>query len=154
MSAVLKPQWSLRPMRPADLDTVLALERTLYPHPWSQGNFRDSLHAGYSCWVMEAGGEVAGYGVLMIGVGEAHLLNLSIARPWQRRGFGRALLAHFVQLAAAFGATRMLLEVRPSNAAARQLYAGAGFLEIAVRRGYYPAGDGREDAVLMGLDIA
>lgn len=154
MSAILKPQWALRPMRPADLEGVLAVEQTLYTHPWTQGNFRDSLHAGYSCWVMEAGRDLAGYGVLMIGVGEAHLLNLSIARPWQRRGLGRSLLAHFIQVAGDFGATRMLLEVRPSNVAARRLYAGAGFLEIAVRRGYYPAGAEREDAVVMGLDVA
>jgi ribosomal-protein-alanine N-acetyltransferase len=95
-----------------------------------------------------------GYGVLMIGVGEAHLLNLSVARPWQRRGLGRALLDHFVELAGRFGATRLLLEVRPSNVAARALYAQAGFLELSVRRGYYPAEGGREDAILMGMDVA
>lgn len=153
MSAVLKPQWSLRPMRSADLDHVGAVERTIYSHPWTLGNFRDSLHAGYSCWVMEVCGELAGYGVLMIGVGEAHLLNLSIAPAWQRRGMGRALLDHFIELAGRFGATRMLLEVRPSNTAARALYQRAGFLELSVRRGYYPAEGGREDAILMGIDV-
>jgi ribosomal-protein-alanine N-acetyltransferase len=153
VSAVLKPQWALRPMRSADLDQVVRVERSIYSHPWSMGNFRDSLHAGYSCWVMEGQGELIGYGVLMIGVGEAHLLNLSIALPWQRRGMGKALLQHFIDLAARFGAARMLLEVRPSNAGARALYAQAGFLELSVRRGYYPADAGREDAILMGLDI-
>ena len=153
MSAVLKPQSALRPMRATDLDQVVAVERSIYSHPWSLGNFRDSLHAGYSCWVMEGRGELLGYGVLMIGVGEAHLLNLSIARTWQRRGFGTALLRHFIDLGARFGAARMLLEVRPSNAGARALYARAGFLELSVRRGYYPAEGGREDAILMGLDI-
>ena len=153
MSAVLKPQWSLRPMRAADLDHVVAVERSIYSHPWTLGNFRDSLHAGYSCWVMEERRELIGYGVLMIGVGEAHLLNLSIGQAWQRRGLGRTLLQHFVDLAARFGAARMLLEVRPSNAAARALYARAGFLELSVRRGYYPAEGGREDAILMGLDV-
>ena len=153
MSAVLKPQSALRPMRAADLDQVVAVERSIYSHPWSLGNFRDSLHAGYSCWVMEGRGELLGYGVLMIGVGEAHLLNLSIARTWQRRGLGTALLRHFIDLGARFGASRMLLEVRPSNAGARALYARAGFLELSVRRGYYPAEGGREDAILMGLDI-
>lgn len=153
MSAVLKPQWSLRPMRQADLDHVVAVERSIYDHPWTPGNFRDSLHAGYSCWVMEGQGGLIGYGVLMIGVGEAHLLNLSIARGWQRRGLGRALLGHFVELAGRFAATRMLLEVRPSNVAARALYREAGFLELSVRRGYYPAENGREDAILMGMDV-
>jgi ribosomal-protein-alanine N-acetyltransferase len=141
-------------MRTADVEQVAGAERDIYTHPWSLGNFRDSLHAGYSCWVMEARGELVGYGVLMIGVGEAHLLNLSIARAWQRRGMGRALLQHFIELAGRFGATRMLLEVRPSNAAARALYARAGFLELSVRRGYYPAEAGREDAILMGIDVA
>ena len=154
MSAVLKPRWALRPMRPGDLDQVVAVERSIYSHPWSLGNFRDSLHAGYSCWIMEVEGDLAGYGVLMIGVGEAHLLNVSVAQPWQRRGLGRALLAHFIELAGRFGAARMLLEVRPSNHAARRLYAQAGFLELSVRRGYYPADSGREDAILMGLDVA
>jgi ribosomal-protein-alanine N-acetyltransferase len=154
LSAVLKPHWSLRPMRPADLDQVVAVERAIYAHPWTLGNFRDSLHAGYSCWVLEDRGELIGYGVLMIGVGEAHLLNLSVALAWQRRGLGRALLQHFIELAGRFGATRMLLEVRPSNVAARALYAQAGFLELSVRRGYYPAEAGREDAILMGMDLA
>jgi [ribosomal protein S18]-alanine N-acetyltransferase len=154
VSAVLKPRWALRPMRPGDLDQVVAVERSIYSHPWSLGNFRDSLHAGYSCWVMEANGDLAGYGVLMIGVGEAHLLNVSVAQPWQRRGLGRALLAHFIELAGRFGVSRMLLEVRPSNHAARHLYAQAGFLDLSVRRGYYPAAGGREDAILMGLDVA
>jgi ribosomal-protein-alanine N-acetyltransferase len=153
MSAVLKPSWSLRPMRPGDLAPVVAVEGSIYSHPWTFGNFRDSLHAGYSCWVMERQGELIGYGVLMIGVGEAHLLNLSIAADWQRRGFGRLLLQHFVEQAQRCGATRMLLEVRPSNTAARALYRASGFLELSVRRGYYPADNGREDAILMGLDV-
>jgi [ribosomal protein S18]-alanine N-acetyltransferase len=153
MSAVLKPRSSLRPMRPADLDQVVVVERSIYSHPWTLGNFRDSLQAGYSCWVMDGPDGLIGYGVLMIGIGEAHLLNLSIARPWQRCGLGRMLLGHFVELAGRFGATRMLLEVRPSNVAARALYTQAGFLELAVRRGYYPADSGREDAILMGIDI-
>jgi ribosomal-protein-alanine N-acetyltransferase len=140
-------------MRQADLDHVVAVERSIYAHPWTPGNFRDSLHAGYSCWVMEGQNGLIGYGVLMIGVGEAHLLNLSIARGWQRRGLGRVLLGHFIELAGRFAATRMLLEVRPSNVAARALYREAGFLELSVRRGYYPAEGGREDAILMGMDV-
>jgi ribosomal-protein-alanine N-acetyltransferase len=153
VSAVLKPSWSLRPMRPGDLDHVVAVEQGIYSHPWTFGNFRDSLHAGYSCWVMERQGELIGYGVLMIGVGEAHLLNLSVAGAWQRRGFGRLLLQHFVEQAQRCGAARMLLEVRLSNIAARALYRQCGFLELSVRRGYYPAESGREDAILMGMDV-
>jgi ribosomal-protein-alanine N-acetyltransferase len=153
MSAVLDIAPVLRPMRPGDVDEVLAIERDIYAHPWTLGNFRDSLQAGYSCWVLAHGRELVGYGVVMIGVQEAHLLNLSVRREWQRRGLGRQLLEHFLEVALEAGARRMFLEVRPSNAAARALYAARGFQEIAVRRGYYPAAGGREDAILMGLDL-
>lgn len=149
----MQPQRVLRPMRSSDFDQVLAIERAIYTHPWTVGNFRDSLQAGYSCWVMERDGAMAGYGVLMIGVAEAHLLNLSVARGWQRRGLGRELLEHFIQLARQLEAERLFLEVRPSNASARGLYARAGFRELYVRRGYYPAESGREDAILMGMDL-
>jgi len=153
MSAVLDQRYALRPMQAGDLEPVLAIERDIYSHPWTLGNFRDSLHAGYSCWVMESGMALAGYGVLMIGVAEAHLLNLSIAREWQRRGLGRELLQHFIGLAQQFEARRLFLEVRPSNVSARGLYAEAGFHDLSVRRDYYPARSGREDAILMGMDL-
>jgi len=137
-----------------DLDAVVAIEGAIYPHPWTRGNFADSLEAGYHCCVVECAGEMAGYTVVMIAAGEAHLLNLSVAAPWQRRGIGREALGFVARLARGYGATKILLEVRPSNMAAIALYAAAGFNEIAVRRGYYPAGDGREDAVVMQLDLA
>ena len=121
----------MRPMRPADVQSVLAIEQDIYAHPWTLGNFRDSLQAGYSCWVMECEGHLVGYGVLMVGVQEAHLLNLSVAREWQRRGFGRRLLHHFIDLARGYEAQRMFLEVRPSNLAARALYADTGFRQLA-----------------------
>jgi ribosomal-protein-alanine N-acetyltransferase len=153
MSAVLSDAPLLRPLRPADLDEIIHIERAIYEHPWTLGNFRDSLQAGYSCWLMECAGYTAGYGVLMIGVKEAHLLNLSVARAWQRRGLGRHLLHHFVAIARSADAQCMFLEVRLSNVAARALYAQAGFRELYVRSGYYPAARGREDAILMGLDL-
>lgn len=153
MSALLDIAPALRPMMPADVDQVLAIERDIYPHPWSLGNFRDSLLAGYSCWVMEQARELVGYGVVMFGVQEAHVLNLSVRRAWQRRGLGRALLEHFLAVAREGGALRVFLEVRPSNGAARALYLARGFRQISVRRGYYPADGGREDAILMGMDL-
>jgi ribosomal-protein-alanine N-acetyltransferase len=153
MSAVLSEAPVLRPMRTSDLDTVLAIEQAIYTHPWTRGNFRDSLQAGYSCWVLECGGRIAGYGVLMIGVNEAHLLNLSVAADWQGQGLGRGLLHHFIAVARGCAAQRMFLEVRPSNQTARSLYADAGFHELTVRRGYYPDGQGREDGILMGMDL-
>jgi ribosomal-protein-alanine N-acetyltransferase len=153
MSAQLDNLPEFRPMRAADLDRVMEVEPALYSHPWTRGNFEDSLAAGYSCWAVECGGALAGYGVLMIGVREAHLLNLSVAAAWQHRGFGRMLLGHFVHIARGSDAAQMFLEVRPSNVAARRLYVKFGFRQITVRRGYYPSGRGREDAILMGLDL-
>lgn len=143
----------MRPMRRTDVQSVLAIEQDIYAHPWTLGNFRDSLQAGYSCWVMECERHLVGYGVLMVGVLEAHLLNVSVAREWQRRGFGRRLLHHFIDLARGYEVQRMFLEVRPSNLAARALYLDNGFRQLAVRRGYYPADEGREDAILMGMDL-
>ncbi len=153
MSAQLDNLPEFRPMRDTDLDRVMEVEPALYSHPWTRGNFDDSLTAGYSCWVVECAGALIGYGVLMIGVREAHLLNLSIAIPWQRRGFGRMLLEHFVNIARDSDAAQMFLEVRPSNMAARRLYGAFGFRQITFRRGYYPSGRGREDALLMGISL-
>lgn len=153
MSAVLDLQPAFRPMRRKDLPRVMEIERDLYPFPWSEGNFRDSLHAGYSCWVIEQGGEVIGYAVLMLAADEAHVLNIAIARGWQRRGLGSALMRHLIELARGYGAREIFLEVRPSNETARRLYQGMGFNEIALRRNYYPAPDGREDAILMALTL-
>jgi len=151
MSAQLDMLPGYRRMTAADLDAVVAIEEEIYPYPWTRGNFSDSLAADYDCWIVECGGEPAGYCVLMVAAGEAHLLNLSVAGPWQRRGLGREILGFALQLARRRGAARILLEVRPSNQAARSLYAASGFSEISTRRGYYPAGDGREDAIVLGL---
>lgn len=153
MSAQLDNLPEFRPMRGGDLDRVMEIEPTLYSHPWTRGNFDDSLTAGYSCWVVECAHDLAGYGILMLGVREAHLLNLSVAGAWQRRGFGRMLLEHFVRVARASDAAQLFLEVRPSNEVARRLYLEFGFRDITLRRGYYPAGRGREDAILMGMSL-
>lgn len=153
MSALLNNLPRYRRMTEADVDAIMAIENVIYPHPWTRGNFSDSLRAGYHCWIMEAAGETIGYSVVMIAAGEAHVLNLSIAAQWQRQGRGRELLQFVLKLARDFRAGRILLEVRPSNVAGRGLYADAGFSEIATRRGYYPARDGREDAVVMELEL-
>jgi ribosomal-protein-alanine N-acetyltransferase len=149
------PQWSLvyRSMRSDDLARVSDIERRIYSHPWSQGNFADSLSAGYLCTVLEVDGVLAGYGILTVAAGEAHLLNISIDAPWQGKGLGRALLLHHVDLARSREARILLLEVRPSNTIARALYQSLGFERIAVRRGYYPAAEGREDALLLLLNL-
>lgn len=162
MSAVWKgepqPEPKLEPMREEDLDDVMAIESAIYTHPWTRGNFADSMRAGYACKVWradrKAGAELIGYFVLMAAAGEGHLLNLSIAAPWQRSGCGSALLREVAGLAGALGASNLFLEVRPSNHAAQALYRRFGFRKVAVRRDYYPAHTGREDALVLSLALA
>jgi ribosomal-protein-alanine N-acetyltransferase len=136
-------------MREAELDEVIAIEQAVHLHPWSRGNFSESISAGYHCWVAHRIGVLVGYGVLMIGADEAHLLNLSVAPTWQRRGVGTELTHFFMGLARQHNAAKIYLEVRPSNTAARALYAANGFAEIGLRRDYYPALEGRENALVM-----
>ena len=149
MSAQLDATPRCRRFNEADLDAVMAIENAVYTHPWTRDNFTDSLNAGYQCWLMECAGMMVGYCVVAIAAGEAHLLNLSIAAGWQRRGLGSMLLGLVQRLVEERAAQRIFLEVRVSNAAARALYARAGFREIGTRRGYYPAGAGREDALVL-----
>jgi ribosomal-protein-alanine N-acetyltransferase len=149
MSALPRPEPRIRPLAERDLDSVVAIEREIYEFPWTLGNFRDSLATGYSCWAYHAADGLVGYAVMMIGAGEAHLLNLSIASACQRRGYGKQLLEYLMEVARSYGARALLLEVRPSNAVARALYAAYGFEQVGIRRDYYPARDGREDALLL-----
>lgn len=153
MSAVLKPGPLLAPMAEADLAEVMAIETAIYSHPWTRGNFADSLRAGYACRTWRLGAELLGYFVVMAAAGEAHLLNLSIAPGHQRSGHGAALLREAAQLARGEGAQHLFLEVRPSNTAAQSLYTRFGFRKVAVRRGYYPARSGREDALVLTLKL-
>ena len=153
MSAVLKDEPRLEKMREADLGDVLEIESAVYTHPWSRGNFADSLRAGYQCWTWRRGGELVGYFVMMVAAGEAHLLNLSIAGGAQRRGHGSALLAQVMRMAKTRGADKVFLEVRPSNQGAKALYRRFGFRQVAVRSGYYPAHSGREDALVLSLPL-
>ena len=154
MSAVLKDPPRLEAMQDGDLDEVLAIESAIYTRPWTRGNFNDSLRAGYDCRTWRVGAELVGYFILMSAAGEAHLLNLSIAARHQRSGHGRALLREAVDLARRRGARSIFLEVRPSNLAAQSLYTRFGFRRIAVRRGYYPAHSGREDALVYTLGLS
>lgn len=144
----------VRPATEADLPRILAIEAASYDHPWSAGNFADSLKAGYGVWLREAGGELTAYYVMMMGAGEAHLLNLTVAPAWRRRGLGREMLDDCLRRACEAAAHIVLLEVRTSNAAAIALYHQAGFSDLAVRRGYYPAAGGREDALIMSRTLA
>lgn len=158
MNARLTPRpWPLerRPMRTSDLAAVADLEARAYSHPWSRGNFIDSLAAGYIAELLdsrEAG--LVGYFVAMPGVDELHLLNITVAPDWQGRGHGSALLDVVQACAAERGLATLWLEVRESNHRARALYCRRGFAEVGLRRAYYPAAGRREDAVVMSLALA
>lgn len=154
MNAVLKPlEMRFRPMRQGDLETVVRIERAAYPYPWTTGNFQDCLAAGYSCWVGEIDGQMAGYWLMMSVLDESHILNCCIAPQWQRRGLGRQLMAHLFDIARSHRMQTLFLEVRVSNRAAQGLYQGLGFEVIAQRRGYYPTDEGREDALIMKMNL-
>ena len=153
MSAVLKDDPRLAPMREADLDEILPIENAVYSHPWTRGNFADSLRSGYECWTWRGGTGLVGYFVLMVAAGEGHLLNLSVAAAQQRRGHGAALLREVMRMARERGAGSLFLEVRPTNAAALALYGRFGFRQIGLRRGYYPAHGGREDALVLSITL-
>lgn len=153
MTQSLTANYQFRPMTEDDIDDIMRIEPHIYSHPWTRGNFVDSLISGYSSWVLLDQTRIIGYSLMMMVLDEAHLLNLSIAQAYQKRGLGRLLLEHMISIAKHHGATNMFLEVRPSNISAIALYENIGFNEMAVRRAYYPAQNGREDAVLMGLAL-
>lgn len=141
-----------RHMRHADLPEVLAIEKQNYLFPWSEDVFIDCFRAGYGCWVCEEMDKILGYGLLSIAVGEAHILNISVDPAEQGHGIGRRLLQHLIDTAQGRAET-MFLEVRPSNEVAIALYQDIGFNEIGVRKDYYPAENGREDAIMLALQL-
>lgn len=139
----------LRTMTYADLPGVIAVEKRAYPHPWTLAIFRDCLRIGYNAWVVTLDAAVIGYGIVMLSPGEAHILNICIDPEYQKKGLGRYLLRHLVNKSNNTDVDMILLEVRRSNEAAQQLYLSEGFHELGVRKAYYPAKDGREDAIIL-----
>ncbi len=139
----------IRPMHELDVPVVVAIEHDAYQFPWSEGIFRDCLRVGYVCRVVEAGEQMAGYGIMSLGAGEAHVLNLCVHPQLRRRGLARGLLAHLLDRARAAGMHEAYLEVRPSNTIAARLYRSLGFEQVGIRRGYYQATTGREDAQVL-----
>jgi ribosomal-protein-alanine N-acetyltransferase len=161
MSSVQNTPASLDPaslrffrMRAQDLPDVLLIEYDVYPHPWTRGNFVDSLSSGYETWVLRtASNALAGYFLLMPAVDEAHLLNITVHPELQGQHIGRTMLNKVIELAREKGMRSILLEVRPSNRRALAIYKHCGFVEIGLRRNYYPAYSGREDAIVMRLSV-
>jgi len=155
-----QPVWDLarlvyEPMQDSDLDEVVAVEQEVYPYPWSRTNFTDSLEQGYHAWVLRTQErQLMGYFLIMGIVDEAHLLNVAVARSWQGQGLGRFLVNQAVALSRGLGMESVLLEVRPSNARALEIYQRYGFSEIGRRKGYYPSANStREDAIVMRFGL-
>ena len=147
------PEIRARAMRESDLAAVLAIENRSYGFPWTEGIFRDCLRVGYTCCVLELDCVVVGYGVLTVGAGEAHLLNVCVREEFRCRGLGRRLLEHLLNVSMQCGARTVYLEVRPANTGAIRLYQALAFQQIGVRRGYYQSEAGREDALVMRKDL-
>ena len=151
MNTLTQQAPTIRKMLLSDVDRVILIEREVFLFPWSPGNFSDSINTGYHCQVLEQDNVLFGYGVLTIGADEAHILTIGIVAEWQNKGWGKTLLNYFIQLSREENAKSMILDVRVSNYGAANLYRQIGFEQIAIRKGYYPAMCGREDAIVMQL---
>ena len=150
---IAEPPLRIRPMGHDDLSMVSDIERRSYEFPWSHGVFRDCLLAGYHCMVLERDGRVAGYGILSIAAGEAHILNLCVDPHYRSHGFGEQLLDAILARSRAANVREIFLEVRPSNVTALALYRKKGFHKVARRPAYYQASDGREDAAVLAKKL-
>jgi ribosomal-protein-alanine N-acetyltransferase len=146
---LLAPEVVIRAMRGNDVADVVSIERASYQFPWSEGIFRDCLRVGYVCRVVTVARDVMAYGVMSFGAGEAHILNLCVSEAYRCHGVGRRLLGSLIERAVAAGMADAFLEVRPSNTAAIRLYLALGFEQVGMRRGYYQAANGREDAAVL-----
>lgn len=148
-SLVENAELVLRPMRRSDLRIVAAIEKRAYEFPWEAATFRDCFNVGYCCWIGEKAGQIVSYGICSVGAGESHVLNLCVTPNNQGQGYGRLMLEKLMEVAKAHKADSIFLEVRPSNKSAIRLYHQMGFNEIGTRKDYYPARNGREDALVM-----
>jgi len=154
MSAVLQtPEITICPMQVKDVAEVLAIENSMYEYPWTEGIMKDCLRVGYCCWLLMEDDEIAAYSILSAAAGESHLLNLCVRKTSHRRGYGRQLMEHMLELAKSHDAEVCLLEVRPSNRAAIELYEKMNFVEVGVRPAYYPAKNGHEDALILAREL-
>ncbi|MCH9699551.1 MAG: ribosomal protein S18-alanine N-acetyltransferase [Gammaproteobacteria bacterium] len=144
---------NLRLLKRSDIDQLIKIEQQVYGFPWSAQTFKDCMKIGYSCWVMEKLGDIVAYGIVSIAAGEAHVMNLCVDPKHQRKGYGRKVMKQLISVALEERCRLILLEVRPSNQNAIALYHGMGFNEIGRRKDYYPAEKGREDALLLAMDL-
>ena len=152
-SLVENAELVLRPMERADLMPIADIEKAAYEFPWAYETFRDCFKIGYHCWVGERARQVVSYGICTVGAGESHVLNVCVAPEYHGNGYGRLMLQRLIDDAARFKVASMFLEVRPSNPNAIKLYQSMGFNETGVRKDYYPARNGREDALVMAREL-
>lgn len=156
MSAILQSpnsQNGFRLMLEEDLDKILAIEESVYPYPWTRGIFHDCINIGYLCWVYQENEKIVAYSIMSVAVEEAHLLTIVVAKDEQGKGYGKKMLNEMIHRAKTGDASTMYLEVRVSNKTAIQLYHQRGFNELGIRTNYYPAEKGREDALILALDL-
>jgi len=153
VSSLVDTKPRIRLMRLTDLDRVMRIERAAHVFPWTEGIFRDCLRVGYVCLVVEQDRQIVAYGIMSVAAGEAHIFNICVDPLWQRRGLGELLMGALLETARERAAGVAYLEVRPSNAAAVNLYRKLGFQEVGVRRDYYPADQGRENALVLACDL-
>ena len=147
------PEVQIRPMMEIDLPEVALVEQHSYAFPWSENIFRDCLRVGYTCRALDLSGQIIGYGVMSLGAGEAHILNVCVRTDLRGLGVGRRLMDYLLDRARDEYMQDVFLEVRPSNAVALRLYESMGFERIGVRKGYYQAVGGREDALVYKLQL-
>jgi ribosomal-protein-alanine N-acetyltransferase len=147
-SSTLYQTVRFRPMTLVDVPAVVAVERSSYLFPWSEGVFRDCVRVGYLCRVVDFDNAVAGYGIMSYGAGEAHILNICIRSDLRGVGVGRRLMDFLLSRARDAEMQDVFLEVRPSNPIAIRLYESLGFVKVGVRKAYYQATGGREDALV------
>ena len=146
-------QIEFRRMQAHDINHVMQVEKSAYPFPWTKGIFADCLRVGYECWVATENEIIIAHAVLSVAAGESHILNLAVSKKYQKQGIGKQLLRHLIDLARLQKADMIMLEVRPSNLSAIKLYETSGFNEIGSRKAYYPAENGKEDALLLALQL-
>lgn len=154
MSAVVKPpHLNFRRINASDVTGVMEIEEQVYQFPWTKRIFIDCIRVGYSCQCCEVDGQIVAYGIMSMGANEAHVLNICVHPDWQNQGIGHDLLQRLLDIASENAVDTVFLEVRPSNLAAVALYEKMGFNTIGTRKDYYPAKNGREDAIILARTL-
>lgn len=150
---MIDSELTFRQMALEDISAVIQLENEVYQFPWTDRIFKDCIRVGYDCWLAHLGNTIVAHAVISIAAGESHILNLSVTRNHQGKGIGKRFIQFLLNIARNKRAQIMMLEVRPSNIRAINCYSSAGFNEIGCRKDYYPAPNGKEDALLFAKQI-